>query len=125
MTRPVRGFLLMLLARLLAALWAVWAVYRFLLCPDRSVEFSLGETNFHIWRQFWIWESAGASVHEGVVGDIRWGRSLVFLAVHIFFAASVWRRCVFSHPKTTRQPAGAPSGAGSSASKTSGGHERA
>ena len=111
MTRPVRGFLIMWLARLIAALIALWAVYRFLLCPDRSVEFSLGEKTIHMWWQFWIWESAHSPVQGGVVGDIRWGRSLLFLAGHLFLAATVLRRCVPWHPNTVQQPTSAPSGA--------------
>jgi hypothetical protein len=110
MTKPMRAFLLVWLARLLSSLFAVWAIYRFLLRPDWAVEIDLGETSVHTWRQFWLWESPHAP--DGVVGDMRWGRSLLFLAGHLLVAASIWRAGIVWHPNKTQQPTGAPSGAG-------------
>ncbi len=112
MTRPVREFLLKWLPRLLSSLLAIWAMYRFLLRPDRSIQISVGEMSFHTWQQFWLWESPDARDQSGVVGDIRWGRSLLFLAAHLFTAAALWRGSVMWHPNKTQQPTGAPSGAG-------------
>jgi hypothetical protein len=80
------------IVRCAAAALAIWAIYRFLLRPDWSFELRVGSEVLFTWRQFWIWESPATS--EGTaVGDIRWGRSLLFLAAHLFVAATAWR-CV-------------------------------
>ena len=110
MTKPVRDLMLMGLVRLAATAWASWAVYRFLLRPDWAVQIAVGQETLDVWRQFWVWETP-ASEPGRVVGGIRWGRSILFLSVHLLVAISLFRNCPW-HPNKTQQPTGAPSGAG-------------
>ena len=77
--------------RAVASVLALWAIYRHLLRPDWSVRITVGSEVVDTYRQFWVWDSPDASEHGGVLGGIRWGRSLFFLASSIWIAYLGWR----------------------------------
>ncbi len=90
MTRPVYSKLIWCL-RVVASALVLWAIYRHLLRPDWSVRITVGTQAFDTYQRFWLWESPDASEHGGVLGGIRWGRSLLSLAGNIWLAYIGWR----------------------------------
>jgi len=90
MTRPVYSKLIWCL-RLVASALALWAIYRHLLRPDWSVRITVGTQAYDTYQRFWLWESPDASEHGGVLGGIRWGRSLLSFAGNIWLAYIGWR----------------------------------
>jgi hypothetical protein len=117
MTSPVISSRFIWCIRLLASAFALWAIYRHLLRPDWSVRLTVGSEVFDTYQRFWLWESPEASEHGGVLGGIRWGRSLFLLAGNLLMAVGAWRLPVSVgsvpwHPNKPKQPTGAPSGVG-------------
>lgn len=115
MTRPVRHPKWIYGLRVAATVIALWAVYRHLLRPDWSVRITVGTQVFDTYQRFWLWESPDASERGGVLGGVRWGRSLFSLAANICTAVACWLLpahvdSVPRHPNKTMQPTGARSG---------------
>jgi hypothetical protein len=100
------------LARLLASAFAAWALYRFLLRPDWAVEVSIAGKHYTMWFPFWLWESPVSPVEGGVVGEVRWGRSLLFLAGDLILAIFAWRYIAPDRPAVIRIRNVPPAGLG-------------
>lgn len=113
MTGPLLSSRCIWCMRLLASMLAAWAIYRHVLRPDWSVRITIGSEVFDAYRRFWIWESPGASERGVVVGDVRWGHSLLSLAGNLLIAVGVWRLPLpagdgLRHSNEPQQPTSGP-----------------
>jgi hypothetical protein len=113
MTPSVRHSTLVWCLRLFSLTLALWAVYRHLLRPDWAVRIEIGSEVRDTYMRSWIWDSPDAVDQGGVVGGVRWGKSLFSLAVSLVGVYLAWwiPAKVDGFPRHPKQPASAPSGA--------------